>query len=268
MPTLALVPTGLVASPLVREKVVPGHLPTALSNSHAAVAHPRGGRRARLALPRFYLDSGVVMLENVTRRVKLPTPAVTHSVLIPHPPRPALDLSGPGRILEDEPLSVTATKKNIRRMTLQLCYFRSRGYIFNLPLPTTAAKHLPAALHAHCVYSSIRKCFNPSALSDHLALLPTQGSSTTLCPGPHAGSTGLARTLPKPLSSPQVLGFSCTSAGPRFSLAAQHTAAASQHRLLLLLTQPRDRLSATQAYAPAPDCPLWPPPGLGSTSLT
>ena len=32
-------------------------------------------------------------------------------------------------------------KENIRRMTLQLCYFRSRGYIFNLPLPTTAAKH-------------------------------------------------------------------------------------------------------------------------------
>ena len=96
---------------------------------------------------------------------------------------------------------------------------------------------------------------------------PMAGSSTTLCPGPHAGSTGLARTLPKPLSSPQVLGFSCTSAGPRFSLAAQHTAAASQHRLLLLLTQPRDRLSATQAYAPAPDCPLWPPSGLGSTSL-
>ena len=49
------------------------------------------------------------------------------------------DSPEPGRILEGEPLSVTATKKSIRRMTLQLCYFRSRGYIFCLPLLTTAA---------------------------------------------------------------------------------------------------------------------------------
>ena len=155
-------------------------------------------------------------------------------------------------------------------MTLQLCYFRSRGYIFNLPLPTTAAKHCQLLYTLIASTRRFANFFNPSVLFDHLALLPTQGSSTTLCPGPHAGSTGLARTLPKPLSSPQVLGFSCTSAGPRFSLAAQHTAAASQHRLLLLLTQPRDRLSATQAYAPAPDSdsPLWPPSGLVSTSLT
>ena len=152
-------------------------------------------------------------------------------------------------------------------MTLQLCYFRSRGDIFRFPLWMTAAQ-LCQLLHT--LSSSTRRSTNfsnPSAILDSFALRPTHGSSTTLCPGPHAGSTGLARTLPKPLSSPQVLGFSCTSAGPRLSLAAQHTAAASQHRLLLLLTQPRDRLSATQAYAPAPDCPLWPPSGLGSTSL-
>jgi hypothetical protein len=65
---------------------------------------------------------------------------------------------------------------------------------------------------------------------------------TTFWPGPHAGSTGLARTLPEPLSPPQVSDFSSTPKGPRFILASWHTAAASLHDLLLFLTQPRDRL--------------------------
>ena len=52
----ASVPTGLVASPLIWEKAVLGFIPTALSNSHASVAHPRGGRRARLAVPRLHRD--------------------------------------------------------------------------------------------------------------------------------------------------------------------------------------------------------------------
>ena len=53
---LASVPTGLVASPLIWEKAVLGLIPTALSNSHASVARPRGGRRARLAVPRLHRD--------------------------------------------------------------------------------------------------------------------------------------------------------------------------------------------------------------------
>ena len=53
---LASVPTGLVAFPLIWEKAVLGLIPTALSNSHASVARPRGGRRARLAVPRLHRD--------------------------------------------------------------------------------------------------------------------------------------------------------------------------------------------------------------------
>ena len=87
-------------------------------------------------------------------------------------------------------------------MTLQLCYFRSRGNILRFPLWTTAA-HL-CQLH-HSLSSPTRRSTNfsnPSAIIDCFTLRPTHGSSTTLCPGPHAGSTGTARTLPKPRARP------------------------------------------------------------------
>ena len=62
---LAPVPTGLLASPLVREKAVLGLIPTALSNSHASVARPRGGRRAWLAVSRFYRDGSRYSISQV-----------------------------------------------------------------------------------------------------------------------------------------------------------------------------------------------------------
>jgi hypothetical protein len=89
-------------------------------------------------------------------------------------------------------------------MTLQLCYFRSRGNILRFPLWTTAARL--CQLH-HSLSSPTRRSANfsnPSAIIDcfRVTRRPTHGSSTTLCPGPHAGSTGTARTLPKPRARP------------------------------------------------------------------
>ena len=109
---LASVPTGLVAPPLVREKVVPGHIPAALSNSHASAAHSRSGRRAGSqshdSIMRSYtemLDSEPPILadKDFTRARDDTSPRyVTGS---------ASDPPEPGRILEGDPLSVTATKK-------------------------------------------------------------------------------------------------------------------------------------------------------------
>ena len=141
-------------------------------------------------------------------------------------------------------------------MTFTSAIFVQR--IHNLPsLPEDSSlEFLPTAQRTYfACHSSICNFFNPSVTFHHLTLIPTQDSSITLWPGPHAGSTGLARTLPKPLSSTQVLGFFSTLYGPRNSLAAQHTAAASQHRLLLLPTQPRDRLVGIPGLRSSPGQP-------------
>ena len=109
---LASVPTGLVAPPLVWEKAVLGLIPTALSNSHASAAHSRSGRRAGSQSHDSIMRSYTEMLDcestihadkDSTRARDYTSPrSVTGSV--PDSPEP-------GRILEDEPLSVTATKK-------------------------------------------------------------------------------------------------------------------------------------------------------------
>ena len=143
---------------------------------------------------------------HVTRQVELISAAVTHSTSTDSLYTTRLpDNLGPIRSGPDS-RSRTVTrycnKENIRRMTLQLCYFRSRGNILRFPLWTTAA-HL-CQLH-HSLSSPTRRSTNfsnPSAIIDCFTLRPTHGSSTTLCPGPHAGSTGTARTLPKPRARP------------------------------------------------------------------
>ena len=121
-----------------------------------------------------------------------------------------------------------------------------------LPPPLFLISHLPSSLSSLQTFAfttlHLRFARGPSGP-------PMAGSSTTLWPCPHAGSTSLARTLPKPLSSSQVLGFFSTLAGPQNSLAAQHTATPSQHRLLLLLTQPRDRLIGDPGLRSSPRQP-------------
>ena len=80
--------------------------------------------------------------------------------------RTILDPSGPGRILEVESVTRYCNKENIRRMTLQLCYFRSRGNILRFPLWTTAA-HL-CQLH-HSLSSPTRRSTNFQTSADILS---------------------------------------------------------------------------------------------------
>ena len=112
-----------------------------------------------------------------------------------------MDPSGPGRILEVEPLPVTATKKYSAHDFTTLLFPIKRKYITLSSLDDSCSP-LPAPPFAVVAYSPIYKLSNPSAIIDCFTLRPTLGSSTTLCPGPHAGSTGTARTLPKPRARP------------------------------------------------------------------
>ena len=190
-----------MASPLIWEKAVLGFIPTALSNSHASVARPRGGRRARLAVPRLHRDGSRYSTSQTHIGGSYP---LDFDRLSLHDTSPGQSWTHQVRagILEVESVTRYCNKENIRRMTLQLCYFRSRGNILRFPLWTTAA-HL-CQLH-HSLSSPTRRSTNfsnPSAIIDCFTLRPTHGSSTTLCPGPHAGSTGTARTLPKPRARP------------------------------------------------------------------
>ena len=216
-----------------------GRIPTALSNSHASVAHPRDGRRARLA---GSSDPGGVTSKRRLRPSSSPKASLvdinnlqgvkpsnlTSDTPLGSRPKRGQHFVGPDSRRGTVNRLIYATKKSAISLPLHLL-FSSRGYTICLPFQKTAAMNSCQLLNALTlrVIRQICKFFNPSVTFDHLTLIPTQDSSITLWPGPHAGSTGLARTPPKPLSSTQVLGFFSTLAGPRNSLAAQHTAAAS-----------------------------------------
>ena len=159
-------PTGLVASPLIWEKAVLGLIPTALSKSHASVARPRGGRRARLAVPRLHRAGSRYSTSQTHIGGSYPLDFDRLSLYTTRLP----DNLGPIRSGPDS-RSRTVTrycnKENIRRMTLQLCYFRSRGNILRFPLWTTAA-HL-CQLH-HSLSSPTRRSTNFSNPSSTLPL--------------------------------------------------------------------------------------------------
>ena len=186
---------------------------------------------------------------HVTRQVKLISAAVTHSTSTDSLYTTRLpDNLGPIRSGPDS-RSRTVTrycnKENIRRMTLQLCYFRSRGNILRFPLWTTAA-HL-CQLH-HTLSSSTRRSTNfqtpPQSLIAspfdppmvlRLPSVPARMPARPARPG-HYLSPGLAPLRPWPCSPPP----DCPSWPPAGS----------------------DLLLSTLGL------PIWPPTGLGSTSLT
>ena len=95
--------------------------------THQSPAHGAGGGPGSQ-----YRDS--IGMGHVTRQVKFISAAVTHSTSTDSLYTTRLsDNLGPIRSGPDS-RSRTVTrycnKENIRRMTLQLCYFRSRGYIY------------------------------------------------------------------------------------------------------------------------------------------
>ena len=176
--------------------------------THQSPAHGAGGGPGSQCR-----DS--IGMGHVTRQVKFISAAVTHSTSTDSLYMTRLsDNLGPIRSGPDS-RSRTVTrycnKENIRRMTLQLCYFRSRGNILRFPLWTTAA-HL-CQLH-HTLSSSTRRSTNfsnPSAILDCFTLRPTHGSSTTSVPARmparparpgHYLSPGLAPLRPWPCAPP------------------------------------------------------------------
>ena len=132
--------------------------------THQSPAHGAGGGPGSQCR-----DS--IGMGHVTRQVKLISAAVTHSTSTDSLYTTRLsDNLGPIRSGPDS-RSRTVTrycnKENIRRMTLQLCYFRSRGNILRFPLWTTAA-HL-CQLH-HTLSSPTRRSTNFSNPSSTLPL--------------------------------------------------------------------------------------------------
>ena len=161
-----------MASPLVREKAVLGRIPTALSNSHASVAHPRDGRRARLA---GSSDPGGVTSKRRLRPSSSPKASLvdinnlqgvkpsnlTSDTPLGSRPKRGQHFVGPDSRRGTVNRLIYATKKSAISLPLHLL-FSSRGYTICLPFQKTAAMNSCQLLNALTlrVIRQICKFFN------------------------------------------------------------------------------------------------------------
>ena len=161
-----------MASPLAREKAVLGRIPTALSNSHASVAHPRDGRRARLA---GSSDPGGVTSKRRLRPSSSPKASLvdinnlqgvkpsnlTSDTPLGSRPKRGQHFVGPDSRRGTVNRLIYATKKSAVSLPLHLL-FSSRGYTICLPFQKTAAMNSCQLLNALTlrVIRQICKFFN------------------------------------------------------------------------------------------------------------
>ena len=149
-----------------------GRIPTALSNSHASVAHPRDGRRARLA---GSSDPGGVTSKRRLRPSSSPKASLvdinnlqgvkpsnlTSDTPLGSRPKRGQHFVGPDSRRGTVNRLIYATKKSAISLPLHLL-FSSRGYTICLPFQKTAAMNSCQLLNALTlrVIRQICKFFN------------------------------------------------------------------------------------------------------------
>ena len=174
------------------------------------------------------------------------------------------------RVLEDDPLSVIRrNKESHNTMTFKICYFRSEDIYSTFAFGSQQLRIASCSPRSFACFADLQNIFNPSAIYDHLTLIPTQGLLNTY---PAQSACRLLQPGPDTTQAPQL-----------------HSGLGLLHHLSRATTQPRSTAYSNSLTAqaaaplrpaqvpphwrpgpnhPPPDSLPRPPSGFGPTSLT